>query len=87
MQEFHGYDDISNRIFRTCNKLLLKPLIEMLENSRSCYLDKWKRFHIIPVYKKNRKQLVKNYRPISLLLIFGKIFEIIIYFSNLGMSF
>ena len=55
MQEFHGYDDISNRIFKTCNKLLLKPLIEMLENSRSCYLDKWKRFHIIPVYKKNSK--------------------------------
>ena len=27
------------------------------------------------MYKKNDKQLVTNYRPISLLLIFGEIFE------------
>ena len=39
----------------------------------------WKRSNIIPVHKKNDKQLVKNYRPISLLPIFGKIFEKIIF--------
>ena len=31
------------------------------------------------MHKKNDKQLVKNYRPISLLPIFGKIFEKIIF--------
>ena len=35
--------------------------------------------NVVPTYKKNDKQLVKNYRPISLLLICGKIFECIIY--------
>ena len=35
--------------------------------------------NIIPVHKKNDKQLVKNYRPISLLPIFGKLFEKIIF--------
>ena len=35
-----------------------------------------------PVYKKDCKQLVKNYRPISLLPVFGKIFEKIL-FNNL----
>ena len=34
---------------------------------------------IFPVYKKGDKQLLKNYRPISLLPIFGKIFERMIY--------
>ena len=29
----------------------------------------------VSVHKKENKMLVKNYRPISLLLIFGKIFE------------
>ena len=33
----------------------------------------------MPVHKKNDKQLVKNYRTISLLSIFGKIFEKIIF--------
>ena len=45
----------------------------------SCYPFIWKRSNIIPVHKKNDKQLVKNYRPISLLPIFGKIFGKIIF--------
>ena len=35
----------------------------------------------VPVHKKNDKQLVKNYRPISLLPIWGRIFERILYNS------
>ena len=70
----HGHDDISIRMIKICDKPLLKPLILLLANSTklSCYHDIWKRSNIIPVHKKN---LVNNYRPISLLPIFGKIFE------------
>ena len=77
----HGYDDISIRMIKICDKSLLKPLIILFENSTksSCYPDIWKRSNIIPVHKKNDKQLVNNYRPISLLPIFGKIFEKIIF--------
>ena len=46
----------------------------------SCYAFLWKRSNIIPVHKKNDKQLVKNYRLISLLPIFGKKFEKIIFY-------
>ena len=73
----HGYDDISIRMIKICDKSLLEPLIILFKNSTksSHYPDIWKRSNIIPVHKKNDKQLVINYRPISLLPIFGKNFE------------
>ena len=39
----------------------------------------WKRANAVPVQKKKSKNLVKNYRPISFLPIFGKIFERVIF--------
>ena len=67
----HGYDDISLRVIKICDKSILKPLILLFENStKSSYPDIWKKSNIIPVHKKNDKQLVNNYRPISLLPIF-----------------
>ena len=41
----------------------------------------WKKANVVPVHKKEDKNLLKNYRPISLLPIFSKIFERIIYNS------
>ena len=77
----HGHDAISIRMIKICDKSLLKPLIILFGNSTksSCYPDIWKRSNIIPVHKKNGKQLVKNYWQISLSPIFGKIFEKIIF--------
>ena len=68
-------------MIKICDKSLLKPLTILFQNSAksSCYPVIWKRSNIIPVHKKNDKQLVENYRPISLLPIFGKIFEKIIF--------
>ena len=68
----HGHDDISIRMIKICDKSLLKPLTILFQNSinSSCYPIIWKRSNIIPVHKKNNKQLVNNYRPISLLPIF-----------------
>ena len=39
----------------------------------------WIKADIVPVHKKRDKQILKHYRPISLLLICGKIFERLIY--------
>ena len=77
----HGHDDISIRMIKICDKSLLKPLIFLFQNSAklSYFPDMWKRFNIIPVHKKNDKQLFYNYFPISLLPIFGKNFEKIIF--------
>ena len=38
----------------------------------------WKKASVVPVHKKSDKKSLKNYRPISLLPIFGKFFESII---------
>ena len=58
----HGYDDISIRMIKICDKSLLEPLIILFKNSTksSHYPDIWKRSNIIPVHKKNDKQLVIN---------------------------
>ena len=68
----YGHDNISIWIIKICNRSLLKPLILLFQNSAkiSYFPDIWKRSNIIPVHKKNDKQLVENYRPISLLPIF-----------------
>ena len=68
-------------MIKICDQSLLKPLILLFQNSAklSYFPDIWERSNIIPVHKKNDKQLVKNYRPIFLLPIFGKIFEKIIF--------
>ena len=77
----HGHDSISIRMIKTCDESLLKPLLTLFKNSHklSYYPDIWKKSNIIPAHKKNDKQLLNNYRPISLLPIFGKIFEKIIF--------
>ena len=38
-----------------------------------------KKGNVVPTYKKKDKQLIKNYHPISLYSICGKIFECLIY--------
>ena len=40
-----------------------------------CFPDVWKKCKIVPVHKKGDKQLIKNYRPVSLLVLCGKLFE------------
>ena len=77
----HGHDDISIRMIKICDKLLIKPLMLIFKKSirSSYYPDIWKKANVVPVHKKNDKRLVNNYRPISPLPVFGKIFEKIIF--------
>ena len=46
----------------------------------SCiYASTWKKANIVPVHKKDGKQCVNNYRPVSLLPVLGEIFEELIF--------
>ena len=68
-------------MIKLCEKSLTKSLSISFKNSikSSFYPDIWKRSNIIAVDNKNDKQLVNNCRPISVLPIFGKYFEKIIF--------
>ena len=80
----HGHDDISIRMIKICDSALVKPLSIIFHNciKSGSFPYTWKKSNVIPVHKKNDKQLINNYRPVSLLPIFGKIFERII-FNNI----
>ena len=79
-----GSDGISGQMLLLCDDSVVLPLKIIFQNilDKSIYPDIWKLANVTPIHKKEDKQLVKNYRPISLLPICGKIFEKII-FNNL----
>ena len=43
--------------------------------------DDWKKSNVVPVHKRNSKNLIRNHRPISLLPTFSKVFERLIFNS------
>ena len=65
-----------------CDDSVCLPLQIIFKNilSSSIYPDMWKLANVNPIFKKGDKQLIKNYRPISLLPICGKIFEKLIFY-------
>ena len=77
----HGHDKISIRTLKLSDKAICKPLHMMLTSCLEIgvFPIHWKKANIVPIHKKQSKQLVKIYRPVSLLLICGKIFERLIY--------
>ena len=74
-------DGVSGQMLLLCDNSVVLPLKIIFQNilvSSSCP-DMWKLANVIPIFKKCLKQLIKNYRPISLLPIYGEVFEIIIF--------
>ena len=76
-----GSDGISGQMLILCDQSVVLPLQIIFENilSTSIYPDIWKLANVIPIFKKGDKQSLKNYRPISLLPICGKLLEKIIF--------
>ena len=69
-------------MIKICNEAVTIPLKIIFEESlkKGIFPDIWKTGNI-PAHKKEDKTLINNYHPISLLPIFGKIFERVIYNS------
>ena len=63
---------------------MFKPLKPLFKNclETGLFLDQWKKANIVPIQKKDNKQLVKIYRTIYLLPNCRKLFERLI-FNNL----
>jgi hypothetical protein len=76
-----GYDGLSNKILKLCGSRISKPLMYIYNKSLSCgiYPERLKYAIIIPCFNKGEKSQISNYRPISLLTGFSKIFELLIF--------
>ena len=79
----HGCDNISIKMIKICSEPLILPLKIIFEHSlkKGKFPEIWKKANVVPVHKREDQMLVKNSRPISLLPIFGKMFERVIYNS------
>ena len=68
-------------MIKICDTSICRPLKlifqSCLESGR--FPIEWKNTNVVPVHKKCNKQILKNYRPTSLLPIAGKIFERLLY--------
>ena len=72
-----GADGIPAKIIK-CSKSIIAPQITSILNmsiDQSVFPDKLKKAQVTPLYKKNDPLLKTNYRPVSVLCIFSKIFE------------
>ena len=80
----HGHDDISINMLKICDTSIVKPLRLIFQNClvTGTFPDIWKKSNVVPIHKKGDKQVINNYRSVSLLPICGKIFERLI-FNNI----
>ena len=77
----HGPDNISGHMIELCGENITLPLSIIFNNimNTGIFPSIWKTANVTPIYKKENKQNAKNYRPISLLPLFSKIFEKILF--------
>ena len=81
----HDHDKISIRMLKLCgDSFWLLELIFKDCLTNGIFPSDWKKGNIVPVHKKNDKQCLNNYRPISLLPICSKSFERLIFKKMLG---
>ena len=76
-----GTDNISARIIIECADELAVPLTKIckLSVTSGVFPERWKRANIIPLHKKGDKKDPSNYRSVSLLPLFGKILERVVF--------
>ena len=77
----HGSDDLSIAILKICDLAIVQPrsLIYKKCLGSGKYPSLWKKANVLPIHKKGSRQLKKNYRPISMLPVCGKLFEKLIF--------
>ena len=73
----HGQDNISIRMLKICGPSIYKPLEVIFKQCTETgfFPSEWKKANIVPIHKKRRQTNTRNYRPVSLLPICGKILE------------
>ena len=81
LNKAHGHDMISIWMIKICDTSICRLLTLIFQSCLKCgkIPREWKKVNVVPVHKKGDRQILKNYRSISLLPIAGKIFERLLY--------
>ena len=76
-----GLDDIPSRFVRDSASVIACPLTHVINLSiiQGVVPDDLKSARVVPLFKKNDKTEVGNYRPVSILSIISKVFERVVY--------
>ena len=76
-----GTDTIPSFLIRDCASVLSNPLkvIFNLILRTSVFPDLWKNSRVVPVYKAGQRNEISNYRPITLINNFAKVFEYVLH--------
>ena len=76
-----GYDELPAHILKQNILLYIKPLTPLVNTSiiKGIFPDELKMAKVIPIFKSGNKDLIENYRPISILSVFTKVFEKVMY--------
>ena len=76
-----GHDELSTKLMKETISLILEPITHIINVSfdTGIFPKLMKIAKVIPIYKKSDKALMQSYRPISLLPVFSKIIERIMY--------
>ena len=64
----NGHDMLSIWMIKLCGNSTCKPLSIILNGclKEGKFPPDWKKAHVVPIHKKEDKQCLQNYRPISL---------------------
>ena len=76
-----GHDGISSKLIKQTYVPILQPLVKIINLSLETGIvpAKMKRAKVIPIFKSGDKEQIKNYRPVSLLPVFSKVLEKVVY--------
>ena len=72
-----GYDEIPAQILKQNIILYIKHLTHLMNSSinKGIFPDELKIAKVIEIFKSGKKDSIENYRPISILSVFTKVFE------------
>ena len=65
----YNINNISVRMIKLYTNSVAHPLTLIFRNSMTAgkFVTQWKRANIVPLHKKNDKEIISHYRPVSLL--------------------
>ena len=76
-----GHDGIHAKVVKQTYRSFITPLTHIINLSltHGIFPDQLKTARVVPIFKAGDSSLVSNYRPVSILSIFSKIFERLVY--------